>query len=531
MTVKISYLLAILLFVVSIYAQAMEPEQKKITLITFDNQTLELARSNAEKSITINNLLQLCTDAPIPLNYPACTKSTLETIFSLVNQPQAAITANLTKHSFETIAQLWEAANYLDIAPIAFSCLTAAVNRIINENNSEQFKQLLEQLKLLQVDLQKLIKKELVDKYIIVLHKRFKSACNPLKFSTAATADIITAAAVSPDGKRALIALADTVVHLKDLATSQTIIELKGHTRMICSVTFSPNANTALTGSEDDTARLWDLNTGQAINVFKGHTRTVISVAISHDGNYALTGSLDTTACLWDIQTGKLLKTLNGHTDAIKAVAFSYDDKKALTGSDDKTACLWDLSTGQPIKVLKRHRHWVTSVALHPARGDYALTGSNDKSVYLWNLDTGKVIKRFKHDSPVTAVQFSPNGAYALTGSSDTKVRSWSLDNKEMLEIFKTDYGIRSFVVSPDRIHILITDSQAYHVPLIPEQLVTSLEQLLVIIKALDIPLILHDEYYKPLLKKIDPKIIAILFFKKKIANNSKDALKDSDFL
>ncbi len=499
MTVKINYLFWLLFFAISIpvCSQAMELDQKKIMLLTSDKQTLALARSDAEKSITINNLLQECQGALIPLDYAACTKSTLETIFSLVNQPQAAITANLTKCSFEAIAQIWEAVNYLDIAALQSSCLTAAINLLTNENDHEQFKKLLEQQKLLHVDLKKLLKKGLVDKYLIALYKRFKSACNVLKFGNTSKIDIITAAAISPNGQFALIATFQPVVHLIDLATGETIRELKGHSLMVCSIAFSPNANTALTGSEDDTARLWNLDTGETIRVFKGNSQTFTAMVISHDGKYALTGgSPDKTACLWHIQTGELLKTLSGHTGAIKAVAFSHDDKQALTGSDDKTARLWDLETDQSIKVLEGHLKVVTSVALHPVRY-YALTGSNDNMAHLWDLYTGKLIKSFKHDSLVTAVQFIPNGAYALTGAKDRNARLWSLEGDEMTEIYKADFGINSLAYSTDGAHALIADTKGYYVPLIPRELLASLERLLIAIQAEGKPSLLQESYFK----------------------------------
>ena len=54
-----------------------------------------------------------------------------------------------------------------------------------------------------------------------------------------------------------------------------------------------------LTASADFTAKVWDASSGKELLNLKGHTQEVTSVTFSTDGRYALTASHDGTAIVW----------------------------------------------------------------------------------------------------------------------------------------------------------------------------------------------------------------------------------------
>jgi WD40 repeat protein len=81
---------------------------------------------------------------------------------------------------------------------------------------------------------------------------------------------------------------------------SDKFVTLTSHTAAVTSVAFSPDGLRVLTASEDFTAKLWDPKTGREILNLKGHSQEVTSVSFSaEDGRYALTSSRDGTAIMW----------------------------------------------------------------------------------------------------------------------------------------------------------------------------------------------------------------------------------------
>ena len=61
---------------------------------------------------------------------------------------------------------------------------------------------------------------------------------------------------------------------------------------------------------------MWDARTGHLLLELKGQTGRVDSVSFSPDGTRILTGSWDKTARVWDARTGQLLLELSGATRA-----------------------------------------------------------------------------------------------------------------------------------------------------------------------------------------------------------------------
>jgi WD40 repeat protein len=80
------------------------------------------------------------------------------------------------------------------------------------------------------------------------------------------SAALITALAISPDGRRVLTASEDKTARLLDLESAKPLGTFRGHTDLLYSAQFSPDGRLLVTASRDDTARLWDAATGQAIS-------------------------------------------------------------------------------------------------------------------------------------------------------------------------------------------------------------------------------------------------------------------------
>ncbi len=64
--------------------------------------------------------------------------------------------------------------------------------------------------------------------------------------------------AFNPDGTRLAAGCGDNTVRLFDVATSQLVAELRGHTDFVHAVAWSPDGTRLVSGSGDFTVRVWD---------------------------------------------------------------------------------------------------------------------------------------------------------------------------------------------------------------------------------------------------------------------------------
>ena len=88
---------------------------------------------------------------------------------------------------------------------------------------------------------------------------------------------------LSPDRKTMLISLADTNVHLWNLATHETTAVLQGHKEVVTVSAFSPSGRTLATATAAGEIRLWHIPTGQAICELQGIHGDLLSLWFTAD--------------------------------------------------------------------------------------------------------------------------------------------------------------------------------------------------------------------------------------------------------
>jgi WD40 repeat protein len=266
----------------------------------------------------------------------------------------------------------------------------------------------------------------------------------------------VISVAFSPGGHYALSG-SENKLWLWDMDSGKLRYSLRGHTKMVGSVSFFPGtySHYAISGSVDKTIRLWNWKTGKYFRTLKGHSGAIRAVSFSQTGRYILSGSYDKTIRVWDFNSGKTKQILKGHSDGIKSVTFSPNGYYALSGSRDKTMRLWDVNRGKSVRIFK-HSGSVNSVVFSPD-GRYALSGSYDNRVRLWNVNSGRLVRTFYgHRDSVLSVKFSPDGHYVLSGSWDKTVRFWNRYTGKLIHTLKGHSGdIYSVSFSPDGKRIL----------------------------------------------------------------------------
>lgn len=248
----------------------------------------------------------------------------------------------------------------------------------------------------------------------------------------------VRSAAFSPDGRWVVTASMDATARVWDAATGQTVQELKGpFGAVVFSAVFSPDSKWVLTAHADLTARVWEVATGRTVQELRGHLGPVYSAVFSPDGKRVLAASADGTARIWEAATGRTMQELKGHLGRVTSAVFSPDGERVLTAGDDRTARVWEAATGQQVQELKGHTDFVVNATFSPD-GKEVLTASLDKTARVWEAATGRMLLELKgHTDVVGDAVFSPDGKWVVTVSKDKTARLWEVPTGRTVHVLK----------------------------------------------------------------------------------------------
>jgi WD40 repeat protein len=109
----------------------------------------------------------------------------------------------------------------------------------------------------------------------------------------------VRSVAYDPDGRTLAFAVRSRVT-LWDTAAGQSHVILKGHEKVINSITFGPDSRTLVSGSNDGTVRVWDVASGRQVTAYDWQIGQVHAVAVAPDGMRAAAGG-DGPIVVWDL--------------------------------------------------------------------------------------------------------------------------------------------------------------------------------------------------------------------------------------
>ncbi len=232
-------------------------------------------------------------------------------------------------------------------------------------------------------------------------------------------AQALYAVAVSPQGDRAALGVADHSIHIVDLRSGADVGQLVGHEDTLRALAFSEDGANLVSGAEDKTIRIWNVATRSLVVPPIPTAAAVYSLAFAPHNSQLAAGLEDGSVLRFMGLQGKPLEPLPGHRGAVYAVAFDGDATRLAAASFDKTIRVWDTNDGHAIAVLVGHEQPVQCVQF--AAGTSVLaSGSADGTVRLWDVARNRstVTYRVQGDSYLAAVDISHDGSRVVIGSS-----------------------------------------------------------------------------------------------------------------
>lgn len=242
-------------------------------------------------------------------------------------------------------------------------------------------------------------------------------------------------AAFSPDGARIVFATAAHSTTVFDTATGAQIAELAGHTDWIRSAVFFPDGRRVLTASDDMTARIWDAETGSLLFTLAGHEDWVRGGIVSADGRRAATWADDKKVRIYDSASGARLAVIENLGEAISSAAFHSTETRTriVVGSHDNLARVYDADTGVELHVLSGHTDWVRSVAFSPD-GTHVLTASDDRTARVFEMVGGREVGQVGgHEGWLTQAAYAPDGTRFLTTGTDGLANLWDAESYQRI--------------------------------------------------------------------------------------------------
>lgn len=205
------------------------------------------------------------------------------------------------------------------------------------------------------------------------------------------------------------------------------MIELKGHTGPIYSLSQNSNDRLLISSSSDESIRLWDLSVLQTVG--KYHTN---SIAWDSQFNtdldyYFATANQDTTVTVYATDRTNPLRMMTGHISDVNCVTWHPNNTLLASGSDDRTIRIWDLK-GESRRLLKGSNSPITSLAISSI-GTILAAGNELGKIYLYDMRSSRILSVLQgHDSsPIYSLAFSQDNQCLVSGSGDCSVRIWDL--------------------------------------------------------------------------------------------------------
>jgi hypothetical protein len=197
---------------------------------------------------------------------------------------------------------------------------------------------------------------------------------------------VMRRAAVTPDGRVALVLGTDGRLHLldgRDGRLLRSFEKIRDDTHHLC---LGGDARLAF-DRDYKAVHVWDTTDGRCLGTFEAPGGNLEGgIAVSPDNRRGLVMTSTGWVWLWDAERGGRLRALTEHTNRVADAAFSADGRFAVSVAQDNTLRLWDLDSDECLRVVETGEHLFTRVRFS-ADGRFVLAGTRTGPVLRWEVD------------------------------------------------------------------------------------------------------------------------------------------------
>nr|XP_061780982.1 protein NEDD1 isoform X2 [Nerophis lumbriciformis] len=228
--------------------------------------------------------------------------------------------------------------------------------------------------------------------------------------------------ASSSGDKVVLSSLKSTPVPLLELAEGKKQVR----------VCLSSSSQFVASGGLDHCVHIWDLKTKRLHRSLLDHKEDVTCVSFNANDSFVASGSTSGDLVIHSLTTNLSSKAFgHGNQQPIHDLRLSIL-KRALLGSvsDSGTVVLWDANTQKELQVFdSAHKAPSTGITFSPASDLLVASVGLDKKIICFDTASKKVLRTIRVESPLTSVDFVPDGSGLVVGSTQGKIFQYDLRN------------------------------------------------------------------------------------------------------
>ena len=124
---------------------------------------------------------------------------------------------------------------------------------------------------------------------------------------------------------------------------------LASHADLVSAVAITPDGRCAVWGSDVGALLVWDLEVGETVHILAGHQTGSLPLQSRLMANTPSGPRPGERLLFRDLENGQSVRTLEGHTDLVNAVVMTPDGRRAISASDDHTLRVWEVESGNCI--------------------------------------------------------------------------------------------------------------------------------------------------------------------------------------
>ena len=261
-----------------------------------------------------------------------------------------------------------------------------------------------------------------------------RTMVSPRTFRQGNRAEIITAAAFSPDGQRCIISTSNGTLQIWDIHSGQYILSsIEENLQSAGPPMAVLDGQRCVAVTRDwDAILVWDILNGEPVCRFEmpSGLNHVKAIAVTGDGEYCVGGMSDGALWRWEISSGHCVQLSKADSSSVNVIAVTPDNQRCLVGSSNGNLTIWDIKTGRHLVSLW-HQGPVNAIAIFPD-GRRCVSGTENGALHICDIEKEDHICCLTDQSAeaVKAVAVTEDGQRCVSVSNRGTISIWDLERE-----------------------------------------------------------------------------------------------------